>query len=160
MIDGLREYVIHISATAMLCAVILRLARGSGAVKMMIKLLCGIVLAYSIVQPLKQLDFSVVERFTVNLQEDADRAVLWGQNLSASALSESISRGAETYIVEKAKAMDVELVVEVEVSDDAIPVPAAVSITGDVSPYAKSVLIDTISQDLNIPKEKQIWTSH
>lgn len=86
-------------------------------------------------------------------------AVQWGESTAATALAESISQGTEAYILEKAKGMNVELAVEVELSDDEIPVPVAVSLTGQVAPYVKTVLSDTISQDLNIPKEKQIWIS-
>jgi len=159
MIDGLRDYVLHITATALICAVVLRFARGSAAAKMIIRLLCGIVLAYSIIQPVKQVDFSRLDRFALEFQQDAEQAILWGKNESSAAWAEGISQGVEAYILEKAKAMNVELVVEVELSDDEIPVPVAVSLCGNAAPYVKSVLSDTISQDLNIPKEKQTWIS-
>lgn len=155
--NGLQEYVIHLSATALICAVLLRLARGNGAVKAMIKLLCGIVLAYSLIQPVKQLKLSGLERFVSEFHEDADRAVEWGKNVSAEAWAQSISQGAEAYILEKAKTMNLDLVVEVELSDDEIPVPAAVSLIGNAAPYAKTVLSNTISEELNISKENQIW---
>ena len=157
--EALRDYVIHLSATALICAVILHLNRGSGAVKMMIKMLCGIVIAYSLIQPLKQLDVSGFRKFLLSFHEDAERAVQWGENSSAEVWAESISQGAEAYILEKAKAMNVDLVVEVDLSDDEIPIPAAVSLIGNVAPYARTVLSDTISKDLNISKEKQTWIS-
>ena len=61
--------------------------------------------------------------------------------------------------MEKAKDLNLDLVVEVELSDDECPIPVAVSLTGNVAPYAKSVLGDAISRDLNIPKERQKWIS-
>ena len=157
--DGLRTYVLHITATALICTVILRFSWGNGAVKMIIKLLCGIVLLFSMIQPLKQFDFAFVESFAAGFQEEADRAVQWGENAASESWAESICQGTEAYILEKAKTMKVDLTVEVELSDDEIPIPVAVSLTGDVSPYVKSVLSDTISQDLNIPKERQKWIS-
>lgn len=157
--ESLREYVLHITATALCCAVILRLTRGSSAVKTIIKLLCGIVLAYSIIQPVKQLDFSVLNEFALEFQQDAEQAVLWGEKESHTAWIEGISQGVEAYILEKAKAMNVDLDVEVELSDDDIPVPVAVLLRGNAAPYVKSVLSDVISQDLDIPKENQTWIS-
>ena len=159
MMEGLRDYVFHITATALICAVVLRFARGSGAAKMIIRLLCGIVLAYSIIQPVKQIDFFSLDEFALEFQQDAQQAALWGKNESVAAWAQGITQGVEAYILEKAKAMDVDLAVEVELSEDEIPVPVAVSLWGDVAPYVKSVLSDTISQDLNIPKEKQTWIS-
>lgn len=82
-----------------------------------------------------------------------------GKNASATAWSESIIAGTEAYILEKTKAMNVDLNVEVELSEDEVPMPAGVKLIGKVAPYAKSVLSDMIERDLNIPKECQIWIS-
>lgn len=157
--DGLREFVVHISATAMICALIVRLTQGNGATKMIIKLLCGVAMAVSIVQPIKQIDMINIDDFGVRFQDEADQAVQLGKNTAIETWSESISQGIEAYILEKAKTMKVDLDVEVELSENEIPIPVAVSLAGNVGPYAKSVLSDTISQELNIPKEKQIWIS-
>lgn len=157
--DRLCDYVIRLSATALLCAVVIHFARGSSAVKLMVKLLCGIVLAYSIIQPVRQLKISEFGDVAMQFRQDADRAVQWGKNISTEAWTESISQGTEAYILEKAKDLNLDLIVEVELSDDEFPVPVAVSLTGKVAPYAKSVLSDAISRDLNIPKESQKWTS-
>ena len=157
--EGIRDYVIHLSAAALICSVFFRLTRGKGAVGIIVKLLCGIFLAYSIVKPVQQLELRGFEDITADFQQDAEQAVLWGENISADAWSESIRQGAEAYILEKAKAMNVDLAVEVELSEDEIPVPVAALLSGRVAPYAKAVLSDLMAQDLNIPKEKQVWIS-
>lgn len=157
MMTFVREYIIHVTAAALICSVLLRFTRRCGAAGVIMKLLCGIFLAYSIVKPVQQVEFRGIEEFVSSFREDAEMAVQWGESTAATALAESISQGTEAYILEKAKGMNVELAVEVELSDDEIPVPVAVSLTGQVAPYVKTVLSDTISQDLNIPKEKQIW---
>lgn len=158
--EAFREYVLQVSAVALLCAMIFRLLRGIGTVKLMIKLLCGIILAYSVVQPMKQLDFPDLESYVSGIQEDADQVVQSGIKAASNALEEGIIDGTEAYILEKAKALNLDLIVEVEVSDDEIPVPITVSLTGSAAPYARSVLEETISRELNIPKEKQTWISH
>ena len=159
IMDGLREYVIHLCATALLCTVLLSFTRGTGTVKMILKLLCGIVLAYSVISPLKQLQIPQFDRIISEFQEEASVAMRWGQEATDIAIREGISQGAEAYILEKAKALNLDLLVEVELSDDEIPVPAEVSLIGNAAPYAKTVLGNAIWQDLNIPKEKQIWIS-
>lgn len=155
--DAMRSYVIHLCATALICSVIQHFARGSGPIKMMVKLLCGIVLAYSLIHPIKKLKLNSVENFALTFQEEAERAVQSGKELSSEAWTESITQRIEAYIWEKAKAMDLDLVVEVKLSNDAIPVPVGVTLTGNVAPYAKKVLSDEIARDLDIPKEKQAW---
>lgn len=157
--DGLRDYVFHLCITALICTVLLRFARGTGTVKLVLKLLCGIVLAYSAISPLKQLQIPEFDKVISEFQEEASIAMRWGKETSGIAIREGISQGAEAYILEKAKALNLDLLVEVELSDDEIPVPVAVSLTGNVAPYAKTVLGNTIAQDLNIPKENQKWIS-
>ena len=157
--DGLREYVVHITATALICALVMRLVQGSGTTKRIMKLLCGAVMAVSIVNPIKQLNMTNMGDFTLDIQEEADQAVLLGENTAMETWRESISQGVEAYILEKAKSMKVDLDVEVELSKDEIPAPVAITLSGKVGPYAKTVLSDTISQELDIPKERQIWIS-
>ena len=154
-----REYIIQLTAAALICGVIIRFTCRCGAAGVIIKLLCGIFLAYSIVKPVQQVELRGIGDFVTTFRQDAEQAVLWGEKTTAQALAESISQGTEAYILEKAKAMNVDLAVEVELSDDEVPAPVAVSLTGQVAPYVKTVLSDIISRDLDIPKEKQIWIS-
>ena len=70
--DRLCDYAIRLSATALLCAVVMRFTRGSSSVKLMIKLLCGIVLAYSIIQPVRQLKLSDFGDIAMEFRQDAD----------------------------------------------------------------------------------------
>ena len=156
---SIRDYVLHVTATALICAVIFHLSRGSGSIKMIIKLLCGIILACSIIQPIKHVDFLVMEEFVWEFKEEADRAVNDGKNASAAAWAESITQGTEAYILEEAKAMNANLIVEVELSEEEVPMPACVTLVGQVAPYTRSVLADMIEQNLNIPRERQIWIS-
>lgn len=158
--EALREYVIHVSATALICALLIRFVHSTGTVKMMIRLLCSLLLTYSIIQPIIQLELPDFGSFAAEYRTEADRAVQLGKDITSSAWSERISSGMEAYILEKSKELNLDLIVEVELSDDEIPVPVAVSLTGKVAPYAKSILSETISKNLDIPKEKQIWISH
>lgn len=157
--ETLRDYAIQVSATALICALILQLANVSGAVKVMIRLLCSIILLYSIIQPFKQFAFPDFGNILSKYRKEADIAVQRGTNITSKALAERISSGMEAYILEKSSGLKLDLIVEVELSDDEIPVPVSVSLKGKASPHAKSKLSDIISKELNIPKEKQIWIS-
>ena len=161
--EALRDYAIHVSSTALICSLLLRFADTSGAVKLMIRLLCSIILIYSIAQPLRQFDIPEFGNIIEKYKDEADLAVQRGKKVTSKAFAERICNGVEAYILEKSTGLNldlnVEVELEVELSDDEIPVPVSVSLTGKVSPYAKSILSDTISDELNIPKEKQIWIS-
>jgi hypothetical protein len=47
--------------------------------------------------------------------------------------------------------------VEVELSDEEIPVPKTVSVTGKISPYAKKQLSEMMERELGIKVENQKW---
>ena len=47
---------------------------------------------------------------------------------------------------------------DIILSDDDIPAPVAARIKGNVSPFAKSKLMDMMEKDLGISKERQQWT--
>jgi hypothetical protein len=159
LVEALRDYAIHVSATALICALLLRFADSSGTVRGILRLLCSLILTYSIIQPFRQFEIPELGNFVEQYKEEAELAVQQGKKVSSNAFSERISTGVEAYILEKSSGLNLDLVVEVELSDDEIPVPVAVSLTGNVSPYNKLILSNTISNDLNIPKEKQIWIS-
>jgi hypothetical protein len=60
--------------------------------------------------------------------------------------------------LDKAQALNTALEVEVTLSDDEIPIPVKVRLSGKVSPYAKGRLQQIISEELGIERENQIWT--
>ena len=78
--------------------------------------------------------------------------------MTRRAMSGRIKAQTEAYILDKAAALEVTLLVEVEMSDEPIPVPCGVRLAGDVSPHAKNKLSGIITEDLGIEKERQQWT--
>ena len=155
--DIIREYLLQLLATAIICALVIRIVPGDGTIAVVSKLLCSIFLVICAVKPIPQLKISVVDEFGSGLMDEAKDIAADGKKTVRDIMVESISGQTEAYILEKAKEMDVDLAVQVEVSEDDIPVPISVSLSGKISPYAKNRLSDTITRDLGIDKEHQIW---
>ena len=155
--DAIREYLLHLLAAAIVSSVVIRLFPGNGTITGIAKLLCSVFLIICAVKPIPQLKISLVDEFGSGLMTEAENIATDGKNAARNLLAESISEQTEAYILEKAKEMDVDLVVQVEVSEDDIPVPISVCISGRLSPYAKNRLSDMITRDLGIDKEHQIW---
>lgn len=154
---NIREYVLHLLAAAIVSGVVIRLLKGSGAAGTIAKLLCGVFMIYCAVNPISQLepvDLGVVGE---QLHKEADSAVAWGEKEARAALAESITKQTQAYIMEKAKELNVDLAVQVEVSEDDMPMPESVCLTGSISPYAKTKLSELLTRDLGIKKENQIW---
>jgi hypothetical protein len=58
--------------------------------------------------------------------------------------------------VDKAKAMGLDILVEVHLDDDN-SIPCEVTLSGNLAPFEKSVLCDFIEDNLAITKEHQQW---
>ena len=78
--------------------------------------------------------------------------------MTKEAIAAGIKSRTQAYILDKAMALELQLQVEVVLSEDEIPVPEEVRLAGKASPYAKARLQQIIKEDLGIDKEHLIWT--
>lgn len=154
---GLRDYLIGVISAAMICTVVMRLVRNYDTLGKIAKLMCGIFITYTVLSPLPAFDLSdlsgIASRYTAEAQEAADEGV----QISQDALRQSIKERTEAYILDKAKSLEADLRVEVELSKDEIPVPKTVSIFGKTSPYAKKKLSSMIAEEIGVEMENQKW---
>lgn len=156
--EQLRQYVVSVVAGAFVCGIALGLfPKGSG--REILKMLCGLFLALTVLGPVAKLDLSELENFYGGFSVDAAQTAALGEAYSEKALRECIKTRTEAYILDKAEGLGAQVAVQVSLSPDALPVPAAVQITGAISPYVKYRLSEYISQDLGVPKENQVWTT-
>lgn len=135
-----------------------RLMGEKGSLAALTKLICGLFLAFTLIQPLASLNLSGITDWTVQYEMDAERAVAEGESRTRKALNELIKQRTRSYILDKAQALNAVLEVEVTLSDDDIPVPVKVRLSGKVSPYAKGRLQSIMTEELGIEKENQVWT--
>lgn len=122
------------------------------------KLIAGLVMTVTLVRPLVTVRLTDLTQWSHEFDSDAARAVALGQTQTRKALVEFIIQRTQAYILDKAQALNTALEVEVTLSDDEIPIPVKVCLSGKVSPYAKGRLQQIISEELGIERENQIWT--
>lgn len=156
--ESIRAYLLSIIAAAIVCGIITVLLGSKGTHGAMAKLMAGLFLAFTVIRPVAQIDFTGITDFAEQYTDAGTAAAEKGKILTREALTESIKRKTEAYILDKAEAMRVTLSVEVELSEHDVPVPVAVQLEGAVSPYAKQQLQRIITEDLGIDKEHQTWT--
>lgn len=154
--EALKEYLLSVTAAAVLCALVRHLLAGKGSAETMGKILAGIFMALTVLGPMTQIRLPELSELPFSGQ--AQDAVRDGEETARIALAEGISTRVEAYILQKAAAMQAELSVDVELSGDPIPVPVKVYLGGNISPYAKQKLQTMIREDLGVDKENQIWT--
>lgn len=156
--ESLRAYLIGLVAAAILTGIVTQLMGDKGTQGAMIKLISGLFLVFTVIAPIANIDLSGLRDFSADFSEAGEEAALIGEDITRESLAAVIKQRSEAYILDKAAGLDVELEVDVTVSDDKMPVPSAVLLRGKVSPYAKARLQSIIVQNLGIDKEKQIWT--
>lgn len=152
------SYILSIAAAAIICAIAVKLTEGQGPQGAIIKLIAGLLLTFTVIRPLANLEFSKWSDITLEITDRAQTAVGEGEDMTKQALASGIISRTEAYILDKAEALGLSLEVEVTVSEDDIPVPIAVRLTGNASPFAKSRLASMIQQDLGISREDQTWS--
>lgn len=155
--DQIKQYLLTLVAAAIICALTTNLINKSTLPGSLVKLLSGIFLSICFLSPIVDLDLGSLDDYLEAFSYESDSAVLAGAEISDSSLRQSIKQQTETYILDKATAMNADLSVEVTLSDDELPVPVGVELTGSVSPYVKYRLSEVLTSDLGISKENQLW---
>lgn len=156
VVDGLRQYILSAAAGALICGIITAFCQ-KGAYKKHITILCGLFMTFTLLRPL--IGIKIPELPDINdYIRQAESAVEEGKRISLSAQKTIISQECETYILDKAKELQVNLTADVTVEErGGEPIPVFAEMTGSVLPEVQHKLSAVIAVDLGIPKENQLW---
>ncbi len=155
--EELGRYIMGVTAAALLCSLGVSLAGSRGPVAGVLRLLTGVIMACVIIEPLGELVTGNLETYFYDLGDGASSLAAEGTQTAADALSLRIKDRTEAYILDMAAELDADLEVEVILSREELPVPVAVILTGQVSPYARQVLSGRLEQELGLKGESQQW---
>ena len=155
--EEIRAYLLKIIVCSILCGIAVGLTARAGATGKVVKMITGICMLLTIVSPILQFRIRDIGTFLGELAADADGYVTDGENVSAAAFEDIIKTRTEAYILDKADSYGAALKVEVSLSNEQIPKPCSVRISGSISPYGKRQLQNMIREELGIALEEQIW---
>lgn len=155
--EGVREYLLSVTAAALLCGVVRTLCPAEQGPGSILKLICGIFLCFTVIRPAAQIRISELPPLLDEIHIQAQDAASAGQLESENALRESIIQRSEAYILDKADAWGADITLEFTLSDAPLPVPERVVVSGNLSPYAKTRVQELLETGLGIPKEDQLW---
>ena len=155
--DGIREYLISVTAAALLCGILKSLMGEKGNSAALVRLICGIFLALTVIRPLKELNLKDFSLLPTGLLEEARLTSGEGEEYTRQAKEDLIIQQCEAYILDKAQTLEASIQVEIRISQEGDPVPVGSIITGNLSPYARNQLSKTLEEDLGIPQEDQKW---
>ena len=152
--DSIREYLLSVTAAAIVCCIARNLTAKSGSISAIVKMLTGLMMTIVILTPAVHLSFDTLTLYTNQLTADAQNASYAGQVAAENEMKQLISTQTEAYILKRAQQLGVQLEIEVFLED---LIPASVRITGAAAPYTKLQLTRYISENLGIPSEAQHW---
>lgn len=155
--EAIKEYLVCVTASAIVCGVGKKLAGEKGATASIIKLICGLFLCMAVVSPFVDFRIGDLADLTSRFQLDAQAFVAEGENYSQETMASIIKQQTQAYILDKALALGASVTVEVTLRDTMPPVPCGVCITGKISPYAKARLSALLETELGIGEEAQVW---
>lgn len=154
--EGIKEYLLGVIGAAILCSIVSQISGKESFLGTTVKLITGAFMLIVLVAPITDIQIHPAKLFS-DISLDADKITSAAANSSRESITGIIKEQTQAYILDKANTCGVALDVEVVVSDGDIPEPVSVIISGDVSPYNKKILTQTIENDLGIPSEAQIW---
>lgn len=154
--NGLIQYILSVTAAAILTAIVRDLA-GQGNMRKLVEFIGGIFMALTLISPLMKLELPDVENWLGTYAADGEAAAAVGEEMAGDAARAVIKARVEAYILDKAAVYSAAPTVEVEL--DAEGLPAAVTVAGDISPYAKARLAQMMEADLGLGEEAQTWIS-
>lgn len=155
--DFLKGYLLSITAAALICVVVRRITAGKGAVAKLMKVITGLFMAVTLITPVVQLNFGNVEDYLNDISFDADQIATSGYELAQHEIDAIIIERVESYILDEAERIGIDLEVEVKLSHSEPHRPEYITIRGTLSPYNKRVLTEYITNNIGIPQENQIW---
>ena len=156
--DSIREYLIGVVAAALICSVVTSLINNKTAIGISVKFIAGLLMVLAVVRPWMSVTVDGLFDWSEKIGADGMGYISDGEIMAKEAYRAGIKQRVETYILDEAKALDCALTVDVILSDEDMPVPKTVTLSGEISPYARQVITTLLTERLGIRQEDQIWT--
>ena len=155
--EKLGYYILSVTAATILLSVLQSVAGKKGTYGALLRLIGGLFLSFTIIAPVADIEPDQILEFPWDFAAQGSDIAERGQEYAQDQLHGIIKDRCEAYILDKAKAYQADLTVEVMLSLDEVPVPSSVRLQGSVSPYARQALQKWLQDDIGIPKECQQW---
>lgn len=153
----IREYLIGVTAAAILCGIVTAMTDEKGFLGSAMKLLTGLLMALALVAPWVSIPLENLFGWTESIRSDGDSIVQQGQSLGEETYRQVIKERLEAYIQDEAQALGLDLAVSITLAEEGTPIPVAVKLSGNASPYLRQRLTLVIANELGIEREDQIW---
>ena len=155
--DEIRAYILSVGAAGLLCTIAAQLAGKDSMAAKAVKLVTGLCMLLTVLKPFGQLRPERLQDYLDKFSVHADIAVSEGESQTQLALQNSIKEGIAAYILDKGAAQGANLTVQVMLDEGFPPQLRSVQLTGQIAPYAKQVLLDSLCRELGLEEEDILW---
>ena len=155
--SAVAQYILKITSAAMLISIITCIIDRKSPIAPYIKLVSGLFLTIVVFSPILHISVGNITGYLTAINADAESIVSQSQHDQQKQILSIIKSKTETYILEKAQVLGLDVCVEIEFVDTSTMIPSAIRIEGAVSPFAKQQLTEIISNDIGIPEASQKW---
>lgn len=156
--DTVRQYILSVICIAVVCGV-LQMLIPKGTAAALFKVISGLAVTITVLSPIVNEQMLQWDYSFEHMVSDGTIAASDGQRAAGDLLKQHIREDTEAYILSKASDWGASIVVNIELASEYPNAPVAATMKGNISPYAKKQLSASLTGDLGIPEEKQIWIS-
>ena len=148
-----KAYLLSVLISSLICSILSQMVSDTKW-KSLMQLLCGVVIAISILAPLTDFNLENLPKLPADCRIEADVYISEGIKVASSEQEKIIKAYCESYILDKAKSLGSEVSVQIRL--DKTMVPAFAELRCDDKTLQKP-LQEILTMDLGIPKENQKW---
>ena len=151
------QYIYTVIASAILTSILFSILPENSAITACVKMSVSIFMILIILSPLLKTQLGNIIQYFENIETNSSHIIAQAQAATNDEIRQVIKEQAESYILDKAVALGVDIQVNLTLSSGNSYVPKQVTISGAVSPLIRQHLTTLIAEDLGIPEESQTW---
>lgn len=152
----IRAYLLGVTAAALMCSLIHKIPM-EGSLQGAMKWLSAMVMTLAVVSPWIGVRVDQWQSLGAGISSDAQAIRDDALEEAKDSMGEIISERMTSYVLEKAQSLNADLEVTIELSEDSVPSPVGITLQGDISPYAKTILSNYLADTLGLTPEVQQW---
>ena len=158
--EAVKAYILSVIASAILVSTVMALIGKNSGFHKILRFMCGLFMTLVLILPLLRNRIVIPSYYLEDVSKEAERITADAQADVQDQISTIIKEQTEAYILEKASSLHADIAVSVTLTTNThYPTPESVHIRGNISPYARRLLSQTIQDDLGIASEDQVWSS-
>jgi len=157
MMDEVYQYILLVICTVMLCGIVVLIFPEKE--NTLIKLVTGLAVTGVVLSPLFEQNTWNIEEYFDHFSVDPGVVTSDGEEMARQTSAMFIKEKTEAYVLNKAAEFGADIDVDIMLSDQSLPVPKEITVSGSVSPYVKKQLSTVIERELGIAENVQLWIS-